>query len=53
MLPSITKTLALFAAAGAAVGNASPLLPVADVVKRNNWTPPAGLNVTYQSPFNA
>jgi hypothetical protein len=53
MLPSLSQSLAIIAVAGTTAISASPLLPFADVVKRDNWTPPAGFNVTYQSTFNA
>lgn len=51
MIPAL-PTIALGAAfLGTAL--ASPIINSAPLLRRDNWTPPAGLNVTYQSEFNS
>ena len=32
---------------------ASPIIPPSPLARRDNWTPPDGLNVTYMSEFNS
>jgi hypothetical protein len=67
MFPSIPALLTASAAASvlASTALASPTpIPISmsggsassqalSLVRRDNWTPPAGLNVTYQSEYNA
>ena len=58
MFPSIPTLVTAAATVLASTALASPTpIPIAPceagLVRRDNWTPPAGLNVTYQSEYNA